>query len=89
MPKNKKLDLKLGIQTYQIQSNSDELCISSLTNIHFAVLGVPPLGSYCFFVFSFLCFFQRNVDFQYEMYTGYCMSYFVLIDERINHSDML
>ena len=37
MPKHKKLTLKLGIQTYQILTNDDEVCIPSLSNILLAV----------------------------------------------------
>ena len=33
MQKNKKLALKLGVQTYQILTNNDEVCISSLSSI--------------------------------------------------------
>ena len=33
MPKNKKLALDLGIQTYQILTNDDEVCIPSLSSI--------------------------------------------------------
>ena len=35
--KNKKLALKLGIQTYQILTNNEEVCISSLSSIPLAV----------------------------------------------------
>ena len=35
--KNKKLALKLGIQTYQILTNDDEVCIPSLSSILLAV----------------------------------------------------
>ena len=39
MPKkNKKLALKLGIQTYQILTKDDEVCIRSLSSILLAVL---------------------------------------------------
>ena len=34
---NKKLALKLGIQTYQILPKDDEVCIPSLSNILLAV----------------------------------------------------
>ena len=37
MPKNKQLALKLGIQTYQILTNDDEVCIPSLSSILLAV----------------------------------------------------
>ena len=38
MPKkNKKLALNLGIQTYQILTNDDEVCIPSLSSILLAV----------------------------------------------------
>ena len=37
-PKNKKLALKLGIQSYQILSYDDEVCIPSLSSI---ILAVP------------------------------------------------
>ena len=37
MPKNKKLALKLGIQTYQILTNNDEVCIPSVSSILLAV----------------------------------------------------
>ena len=37
MPKNKKLALKLGIQTYQILINDDEVCIPSHSSIYLAV----------------------------------------------------
>ena len=35
--KNKKLTLKLGIKTYQILTNDDEVCIPSLSSISLAV----------------------------------------------------
>ena len=38
MQKKKKLALKLEIQTYQILTNDDEVCISGLSSILFAVL---------------------------------------------------
>ena len=38
MPKNKKLALELGIQTYQILTNDDEVCILSLSSILLAVI---------------------------------------------------
>ena len=37
MPKNKKLTLKLGIQTDQILTNNDEVCFPSLSSILLAV----------------------------------------------------
>ena len=37
MPKNKKLALKLGIQTYQILTKDDEVCIPSLSSIFLAI----------------------------------------------------
>ena len=37
MPKNKELAIKLGIQTYQILKNDDEVCIPSLSSILLAV----------------------------------------------------
>ena len=37
MQKNKKLALKLGIQTYQILTNYDEVCIPSRSSILLAV----------------------------------------------------
>ena len=45
MPKNKKLALKLGIQTYQILTNDDEGCIPSLSSILLAVTNL-------FFIFA-------------------------------------
>ena len=39
MPKNKKLALELGIQTCQILTNDDEVCIPSLSNISLAIQG--------------------------------------------------
>ena len=39
-PKNKKLVLNLGIQTYQILTNDDEVCIPSLSSILLAVPNV-------------------------------------------------
>ena len=36
--KNKKLALELGMQTYQIFRNDDEVCIPSISNILLAVL---------------------------------------------------
>ena len=41
MPKNENLALKLGIQTYQILANDDEVCIPSLSSILLAVI-IPP-----------------------------------------------
>ena len=38
-PKNKKLALNLGIQTYQILTKDDEVCIPSLYIILLAVTG--------------------------------------------------
>ena len=38
MQKNKKLALKLGIQTYHILTNDDEVCIASFSSILLAVL---------------------------------------------------
>ena len=59
MPKNKKVALKLGIHTYQILTNDDEVCIPSLSSILIAVallvryrprffrkLGIKPLMHY-------------------------------------------
>ena len=46
--KNKKLSLKLRVQTYQILKKDDEVCIPSLSSILLAVtlvLKTPPLGS--------------------------------------------
>ena len=37
MPKNKKLALKVGIETYQILTSDDELFIPSLSSIFLAV----------------------------------------------------
>ena len=37
MPKNKKLALKLRVQTYQILTNDDKVCIPSLSSILLAV----------------------------------------------------
>ena len=37
MPKNKKLALNSGIQTYQILTNDDEVCIPSISGILLAV----------------------------------------------------
>ena len=37
MPKNKKLALKIVIQTYQILTNDDEVCIPGLSGILLAV----------------------------------------------------
>ena len=37
MPKNKKLTLSSGIQTYQILTNDDEVCFPSLSSILLAV----------------------------------------------------
>ena len=37
MQKNKKLALKLGIQTYKILTNDDDVCIPSLSSILLAV----------------------------------------------------
>ena len=39
MLKNKKLALELGIQTCEILTNDDEVCIPSLFNILLAVQG--------------------------------------------------
>ena len=36
--KNKKLTLRLGIQTYQILTNDGEVCIPNLSSIFLAVL---------------------------------------------------
>ena len=38
MPKDKKLALKIGIQTYQILTNDDEVCIPSLSSIFLALI---------------------------------------------------
>ena len=37
MPQNKKLALNSGLQTYQILTNDDEVCIPSLSSILLAV----------------------------------------------------
>ena len=37
MPKKKKLALKLGMQTYQILTNDDEVCNPSLSSILLAI----------------------------------------------------
>ena len=37
LQKNKKLALELGLQTYQILTNDDEVCILSLSSILLAV----------------------------------------------------
>ena len=37
--KNKKFALRLGIQTYQIMTNDDEVCIPSISSILIAVKG--------------------------------------------------
>ena len=42
--------LKLGIQTYQILTNDDEVCIPSLSTIPLAVQGVS-----CYFSDFMLC----------------------------------
>ena len=42
--KNKKLALKSGIQTYQILTNDDEVCIPSLSSILLAVPIEPARG---------------------------------------------
>ena len=48
--KKKKLALELGIQTYQILKNYDEVCISSLSNILLAVLGVFAIEQKTLFI---------------------------------------
>ena len=40
LQENKKLALELGIQTYQILTKDDEVCISSLSSIFLAVLRI-------------------------------------------------
>jgi hypothetical protein len=40
MPKNKKLDFNSGIQTYQILTNDDEVCIPSRSSILLAVRNI-------------------------------------------------
>ena len=44
MPKNRKLTLNSGIQTYQILTNDDEVCIPSLTSILLAVIAVHGIS---------------------------------------------
>ena len=57
-PKNKKLALKLGIQTYQILTNDDEVCIPSLSSI---LLAVPSqTGCFVAFLEVFLYFEMRS-----------------------------
>jgi hypothetical protein len=51
MPKNKKLALELEIQTYQILTNDDEVCIPSLSSILLAAHNL---------VFFILIFKKRN-----------------------------
>ena len=48
MPKNMTLALKLGIQTYQILTNDDEVCIPSLSSILLAVamMDIPNLSNF-------------------------------------------
>ena len=43
MPKNKKWALRLGIQTYQILTNDDEVCIPSLSSIRLAVIKMKTI----------------------------------------------
>ena len=38
MPKNEKLSLSLGIHTYKILTNDDEVCIPCLSSILLAVI---------------------------------------------------
>ena len=44
MPKNKKLALNSGIQSYQILTNDDEVCIPSLSSILLAVCSTHLLS---------------------------------------------
>ena len=44
MPKNEKLSLNSGIQTYQILTNDDEVCIPRLSSIPLAVLNIYELS---------------------------------------------
>ena len=46
MPKNKKLALKLGIQTYQIFIKDDEVFIPSLSTIFLAVHCIMSVSVY-------------------------------------------
>ena len=57
--KNKNLALRLGIQTYQILTNDDEVCIPSLSSIILAVLASD--GSVIHFL-SCLVTFQKIIQ---------------------------
>ena len=54
---NKKLALKLGIQTYQILTNDDEICIPSLSSILLAVVGVMLLVQFLISKFE-----KKNIE---------------------------
>ena len=59
MPKNKKLALKLGIQTYQILTFDVEACIPSLSSI---LLAVAIIGLYFFCVVKLLLEHNNRID---------------------------
>ena len=44
LEKNKKLPLNSGIQTYQILTNDDEVCIPSLSSILLALLRIKGVS---------------------------------------------
>ena len=62
MQKNKKLALDLGIQTYQILTNDDEVCIPSLSSILLAVKSHLDI-LYPFFSLFFFPIFFSEIEF--------------------------
>ena len=52
MQKDQKLALNSGIQTCQILTNDDEICIPSLSSILLAVVGVMLLVQFLIFKFE-------------------------------------
>ena len=76
MSKNMKLALKLGIQTYQILTNYDEVCIPRLSSI---LLAVP---TYIAFNPEFSIVFSSN--FRLFLLTIFALNWCVTVTERIS-----
>ena len=60
MPKNKKMALNSGIQTNQILTNDDEVCIPHLSSILLAVHNVTSMVK----ILSIFVAFLENMNFK-------------------------
>ena len=71
MPKDKKLALKLGIQTYQILTNDDEVCIPSLSSILLAVsIQSVPIRRPCQSQTWIYLLFMSLIDSDFDRYSS-------------------